>query len=189
MNEKLVAADYRDIAGDFKTASSVSLEDVLVAKERRQAVRCRLQNTFGQVAVSLAVNYVGDVKSNFYTKIIFGEGYKSIINAVNTHFRVVNLSFSGEEGFFIVDGDAEKIKRTLVLTEESHPLGRFMDIDVYASDGRQISRESIGMPARKCMLCEKSARECYILRSHSPDELRAFIDAEVTRFLIKKYGD
>lgn len=190
MNKKLVEADYRSIVGDFKkTEEKVDLSQILLAKEDRQAFQRRLLATFGYPLICLTVNYPGPIKSNFYTKIIFAEGLKSIVNDVNLHFKAVNLRFSGEEGYFVAEGNAQKLKRILSATEETHPLGRFMDIDVFDDKGEQISRESIGLPPRKCLLCEKTARECYILRNHSSNDLKAFIDGKVEEYLEIKYGN
>ena len=190
MNEKLVEADYRIIVGDLKkTGEKVDLSQILLAKENRQAFQRRLLATFNSPLVCLTVNYPGSIKSNFYTKIIFAEGLKSIVNDVNSLFKVVNLRFTGEEGYLIAEGNARELKRILSETEETHPLGRFMDIDVLDDKGKQISRENIGLSPRKCLLCEKTARECYVLRNHSSDELKAFIDGKVEEFLKKKYGN
>lgn len=188
MNKKLIDADYLSIVGDLeKTGEKVDLSRILIARENRQAAQRRLLATFGCPLICLTINYPGPIKSNFYTKIIFAEGLKSIVNDVNLHFKVVNLLISGEEGYFVAEGNARELKRILSTTEETHPLGRFMDIDVFDDKGEQISRESIGLLQRKCLLCEKTARECYILRNHSSDELRAFIDGKVEEFLERKY--
>lgn len=190
MNEKLVEADYRSIVGDLKkTGEKVDLSQILLAKENRQAFQRRLLATFNSPLVCLTVNYPGSIKSNFYTKIIFAEGLKSIVNDVNSLFKVVNLYFTGEEGYFVAEGNTRELKRILSETEKTHPLGRFMDIDVLDDKGKQISRENIGLSPRKCLLCEKTARECYVLRNHSSDELKAFIDGKVEEFLKKKYGN
>ena len=89
---------------------------------------------------------------------------------------------TGEEGFFVINHDAIKVKEFFVNLEETHPLGRFMDVDVFDKNAKQITRESIKHPSRKCLLCGRDARECYLLRAHTQIELKSFIDHAVMDF-------
>ncbi|MBR5250883.1 MAG: citrate lyase holo-[Clostridia bacterium] len=93
---------------------------------------------------------------------------------------------TGEEGFFVINHDAIKLKEFFAKIEETHPLGRFMDVDVFDDNGVQITREAINEPPRKCLLCDRDARECYLLRSHTPQQLKDFIDSAVIEFNAKE---
>ena len=61
--------------------------------------------------------------------------------------------------------------------EESHFLGRIFDIDVYDGEGGQVSRSSLNLAERKCLLCGNDARICARSRVHSADELNEKIAA------------
>ena len=61
--------------------------------------------------------------------------------------------------------------KTLIQLEETHPLGRFVDIDVYTNKG-QISRAYLDMK-KKCMICEKNAFVCMQENRHSLEEIKA----------------
>lgn len=67
---------------------------------------------------------------------------------------------------------ASFIKKLTVQIEETHPFGRLYDIDVYGMDGKGISRQELGLPVRKCLICDKDAKICGRSRSHSVEELQ-----------------
>ena len=76
--------------------------------------------------------------------------------------------------------EAAEAKKIAVEIEESSPEGRALDIDIVTPEG-SLSRHDLGLPPRKCVLCESPAKECAAGRKHPYDELRA----EIIR-LIKK---
>ncbi len=76
---------------------------------------------------------------------------------------------------------ASRLKERLMETEEHHPLGRLMDLDVlYLAGGklRRIGRTGLGRPPRKCFLCPRAALECRRERRHAPSELAAYVRAK-----------
>lgn len=179
-NQKSVKGAF--VSLDGKTGNEIALHTLLDAKENRSQTQRRLLKTFGGTLVCLLVNYVGQVKTNSVTRRIFDEGAKAITQGLAVDYLAINCFETGEEGFFVTQTEAKVAKKILCKIEESHPLGRFMDIDVFDGEGNQISREDIGLDARKCFLCDKDARECYILRRHSGQELKNFVDDTVNRF-------
>ena len=181
LNTNTVRGEFLSLDG--KTGNAIPLEVLLDAKEDRSKTQRRLRRTFGGTLVCLLVNYVGQVKTNSVTRRIFEEGAKAIFSLLEVDYLAVNLFETGEEGFFVTQLDAEKAKRVLCQVEETHPLGRFMDIDVFDRDGRQISRQDVGFEPRKCLLCDCDARECYILRRHDAQQLKKFIDTTVEAFV------
>lgn len=74
-----------------------------------------------------------------------------------------------------VDYDAELMKRVCVEAEETIPGGRLLDIDVMDENGTPISRNDIGIPQRKCFLCDNSASSCVSRRLHSPEEVADWV--------------
>ncbi|MBQ9185123.1 MAG: citrate lyase holo-[Bacteroidales bacterium] len=84
---------------------------------------------------------------------------------------------TGFEAYFVVDLPAVDVKRICCEIEDNHPLGRLMDIDVIAGpEIRPLSRAESGLPERRCLLCEKPARECMRAHRHTQAELHAAID-------------
>ncbi|HEX2925123.1 MAG TPA: citrate lyase holo-[acyl-carrier protein] synthase [Ruminiclostridium sp.] len=83
--------------------------------------------------------------------------------------------------FFVVSSDAYQLKERCLELEESHPFGRFWDIDVYLCNGGKLSREIMKHGERICFLCRDSAKACSYEMRHSHEELVAYIQ--------KKYSD
>jgi holo-ACP synthase CitX len=68
-------------------------------------------------------------------------------------------------------GDAVRAKKTTVSVEEGFDWGRGFDIDVLTGTG-PLSRESLGMGARKCFLCAENAKVCARAGTHDMENLR-----------------
>ena len=89
---------------------------------------------------------------------------------------------TGFEGYFIVDMPLADAKRTACRIEDTHPLGRLMDIDVITADG-PLSRGSIGLPERRCLLCDQPARVCMRARNHTAAQLLDKIKELLTKYI------
>ncbi len=89
---------------------------------------------------------------------------------------------SGYEAQIVVDEDARRLKKIALKIENTHILGRFMDIDVIDSDKMQISRKDMGVSIRRCFLCENDAKLCARSARHSLDELLLFIHNQVLQY-------
>ena len=90
---------------------------------------------------------------------------------------------TGFEAFLVVDLPAREVKRACCEIEDSHPHGRLMDIDVLSGGDRLsiLSRTEVGLPERRCLLCERPARECIRAGRHTTDELLARISEILKR--------
>lgn len=82
-----------------------------------------------------------------------------------------------------MDLPAREVKRACCEIEDSHPHGRLMDIDVLSGGDRLsiLSRTEVGLPERRCLLCERPARECIRAGRHTTDELLARISEILKR--------
>ena len=113
-------------------------------------------------------------------KIIFGAAIDEITNANLKIQKIQKYEVaSGFEAQISVNENAMKLKKITVQIEENHPLGRFMDIDIISSSKKQISREELFMPARKCFICGYDAKLCARSAKHSLEELLLFIHNKV----------
>ena len=59
-----------------------------------------------------------------------------------------------------------------IRLEESHPLGRLWDIDVFQDSPEAVSRETVGAERRTCLLCGRDAKECARSRRHDIRKLQ-----------------
>ena len=151
---------------------NVSVTDILAARDQRAAAQKRLLKAFGKPLICFTMNIAGPVK---YSEAIL-RGYqlgKRLLSArvQALHFEE-SLSPTGCEGFFVVDADAVTLKKICVAIEDSQALCRLFDMDVLDTDGRKLSREELGLPGRKCLLCDNPAPVCASTRAHSVAELQ-----------------
>ena len=75
-------------------------------------------------------------------------------------------------------GDAVNAKASAIEIEEGYEWGRALDADIITADG-PLSRHSLGIEPRRCLLCGESAKICARRRAHDIEKLRA----EVSRLL------
>lgn len=150
-----------------------SLEDILKARDLRVKTQKELVSSFGKPLVSFTVNMPGPEKKNETSRKIFDAGVLALREKLAPDIVYYKLSDeeTGYEGFFVADITARELKKKTCDVEETHPLGRLFDMDVIDEDMRHISREELGLPKRKCLICEREASFCARSRTHGVDEL------------------
>lgn len=152
----------------------ITLSRLLDARDRRRETQMRLMSENpGLSLLVLMVNIPGDVKRTPESYDIGMEGVAAVRHAFAG--RVCSMSVNdfetGFEAFFLVTGSPDDAKRLAVGIEESHPLGRLMDIDVIGGDGAPLSRSGLGHAPRRCLVCGDNARICMRTRRHAVGEI------------------
>ena len=166
-------------------AERVTVPDMMNAREARaQAQRALLARYPDAAVVCLCMNIAGPIKRTENIERAFAWGVsrvKAVLAPYETLFDAAIHEKTGPEAMICVRADAKAVKRRLCALEDGEALGRLLDIDVIAPDGGKISRTDIGLPARRCLLCDKPAPVCARSRAHSVDALferaNALIDA------------
>lgn len=154
----------------------VTLEQLLDAREQRAARQRMHICKFGVPLVSFTVNMPGTYKKTSESCIIFREGCAALKKKLEENFsqpvysEVYELD-TGYEALIGVNADVKSLKENVLQVERMHSLGRLFDFDVIGLDGNPISREALGYPKRKCLLCEQDANLCGRSRKHGTDEL------------------
>ena len=150
-----------------------SLPEILDRKEARAQQQFALLQE-GPCLISFSMNIPSACKSFALASAGFEEGLKQSRRALgeNVERKCIRSSgITGEEALLLLDAKAQDVKARMVALEETHPLGRLWDIDVLGADGRSLSRQELGHPRRKCLLCGEDAKVCGRSRAHSPEEL------------------
>jgi len=75
---------------------------------------------------------------------------------------------------YILSSGGEKLKRFCVEIEESLPNGRLLDIDI--TSRIPLGRKELGLPPRRCFICDRPAAECVAAQRHSREEIARFIE-------------
>ena len=167
----------------------ITLEQMLAAREDRVGIQRRLIYEFKHSVISFTLNIAGPFKCFALANKAFKRGKALIEKKLEQsgHLLVAReekTAITGYEAFFVVKGNAESVKKLMVTIEDGEAIGRFFDMDVIKADGEKISREDIGFPPRRCLICDNPASLCARSRSHSLE----FIERETVRML-KEYFD
>lgn len=163
------------------SGAEASLDAILDARERRAGERQALLLVGRGPLVAISAVMPGVVKTCPLSCAIHAAAIVAFEETLRSNdwpaekFRT-GTPVTGPEALFAVAADPESLKRACVDLETRHPLGRLWDIDVVASTGT-VSRKDVGLPARRCILCDQPAHACARSRAHDVGELLAAIEA------------
>ncbi len=137
---------------------------LLIAREQRAFLIGKMSQKFDTVTIK--ANVPGEKKNIPLAKLVtkhFARVVRKIgVSALKEHYSADGLTVFGK-----VNNGLE-FKEFAVSTEEVHPLGRLIDIDVILKGEKQsLSRGRL----RKCFLCDKPAFVCGKIKTHTVGEL------------------
>jgi len=166
-----------------------TIQDLLDARELRVKFINELIDRYGSTVISLRVNYPGLEKDNAITRKIMEIVGVLVTNFFSGKIKYSMMSYTAEGPImiYVIGEKVEKVKNFAIDIEERHTLGRCIDLDVYDTDGKSISRVSLGKELRKCFICDKSAHECVRNRTHSYEEIAKFIADRYNDYLENMY--
>lgn len=161
----------------------VTLAEMLATRERRAAIQQEiLQATDGAALVSATLNIPGPVKSSPLLVALFNQAMEQIEARLQDTTPLVNLyreEKTGPEYYLLVGLNPKEVKKRMVDIEENHPYGRLLDLDIlWLEDDtkKSISRQELGLPSRRCYVCQQDAKICGRARKHSIEEMRQAIE-------------
>lgn len=177
--------------------ATIELADMLVAREKRSL---RQQQLFAQFPMGTllcaTLNIPGPIKRSETLRLVFDR----IMESVLAQFDLAQILFqkqldqkTGIEFYLMTLEEATTVKQKMMTIENTHPIGRLFDLDVLVMiDGQKkgLSRHELGMPTRRCLICEEDAKECGRSRKHSVEEMQMKI-VELIKEFIKEddYGE
>ncbi len=156
------------------------LNHMLTAKEARWTYRNQLAKQWGRTIVSVTLcvplGYRSDPAYQNLPERAADALAQILVQRGHGTRRLLGLDGAdGSCAMLGVEGNAEDIKRCCAAWEQTLPGGRTLDIDVMDKAGRQIDRESLGMPSRRCYLCNLPSSVCIRERSHDAQALEAAV--------------
>lgn len=155
--------------------SEVTLMQILEARDRRVQKQKQLLDKYGKTLICFTMNIPGPVKVTPQIDAAFRYGNSLIQSAFSIVHMEDTSADTGFERFYVVNGDPTHIKEECVDIEDSFkltPWRRLFDMDVLAANGSKLSREELGLPRRKCLICDQDAAICGRSRVHSVPELQ-----------------
>ena len=165
----------------------ITLERLLRSRDARYARQLEWVRDYpGVTLVCLTVVLPGPVKRDRRSLAVAERG----VAAIREMFRPLKEECldleTGFEGYFLVEGGIVDVKRACCRIEEEDPMGRLMDIDVLEPVGDTVvpvGRDRLGLEERRCLLCDRPARECMRAHTHSQQDIFAKIDEIVNSAL------
>lgn len=156
----------------------ITLDALLQSRDKRAAYQRYLLGEYpGKTLLCLTVVMPGEVKRNLYSLVVAQAAVSALIARFGSdiiHAETCDQP-TGYEAYLLTSMPLRDAKRAVCHIEDSHPLGRLFDIDVIAPDGIPLSRQEVGEPMRKCLLCDNEARFCMRNHTHTSGELMARI--------------
>ena len=154
---------------------AVALDDILAARDARVA-RQQAMLAQGGVLLSLTLVAPGAVKRSPLLDAIFAAALAALRPLVDdARARIEAVDDSGHHALYLLDGEARDWKTRLLALENRAPLSRLWDIDIIDRDGVAVSRRDLGLPPRRCLICDDDAKTCARERRHDIAALQADI--------------
>lgn len=172
----------------FDDGTPISLEQMLLAKEKRVENQLLAISLYKKPLVSLTLVIPGPIKNSSGANYIFQEA----ITALHQFFIKNDIplikkqhyhELTGYEAILVVDCAIEKLKQYCIDIESQHPLGRLWDIDVIDPiTQKSVSRSQFEYAPRQCLVCEDIAKICGRSKRHSLDEIFVAIKEKIENF-------
>ncbi|MBQ9838235.1 MAG: triphosphoribosyl-dephospho-CoA synthase CitG [Oscillospiraceae bacterium] len=150
------------------------LMEILQAREDRANKQKLLLAQYQKPLLCFTMNIPGPKKLDRDVSVGFFVGSRLLTDALSPYpvlYREERRPITGCEGYYVVDMPAKELKALAIELEDIDPIGRLFDLDVLDTDGRKLSREELGYPRRKCLLCDNDAMVCASTRAHKLEEL------------------
>lgn len=169
----------------------ISLQQLLDSRDRRSQHQKDLLGTHpGKSLLCLTVQLPGAEKRNALSLRIAAAAVEAILQVFPVEYKELLDLETGYEGYFLLPMDPVSVKRIACQVEETHPLGRLMDLDVLSTQSAQngeagmwmVDRGALGLPPRRCLLCGNEARYCMRAKTHSLEELLARMEEMVAAY-------
>jgi holo-ACP synthase CitX len=150
-------------------------DNILHAREKRSQQIEYLLSKY-DVLVAIKVNFPGNNKNHPLAYLII-----NALSLADLGLKIVKTywytSLDGPYYLLSVDDAGQSAKSIAISFEENHPLGRFLDVDVYTKQGNHSRKEK-----RKCFLCDQLAHVCVREKRHTYDDIYSYIESRVLSY-------
>ena len=163
--------------------AEATLEEVLSAREQRQALQQALLRSHTLPLICLTLNIAGPYKLTPMSWFAFKESVQIIRQTFGrpVEYREVQRP-AGCEGYFVYNIDTHNLKQRCMEIESAAPIGRLLDIDVFTPKGQKLSRPH----ERLCLICGNPVTPCSRSRAHSLDVVQAEIFRLLSEFAAQR---
>lgn len=156
---------------------AVSGSEILEARDARHARLLAALAAGAPSTLFLSLNVVGEEKTPPGAAPLFAWGAARLAILL-PGLREVHRATDrlGPFALFLGGWAPVLAKEAAIALEEESPAARLLDLDVYDGGGNPVGRRELGLPPRRCLLCEEAAADCMRLSRHDRHLLRARTD-------------
>lgn len=164
--------------------------DLLEERERRVEVQNELMEKYQKTLLCIRVNYPGIYKDTDLSRKIFFQMEKIVVDLLSIYieYKLLKVTAEGPIEIMILNEEPDTVKSMAMRIEDTHPLGRFVDIDVYDPQTKvSISRTKFKAEPRRCYLCNDLAVNCTRQRKHQINELINYMGEKYKEYVKNIY--
>ena len=159
--------------------ATVRLQEILASRDLREQT---VEEFFSEGIDSMVVatmNIPGSEKNSLIISRAFDMAMQDLFSELGSGQLLPLQKTSAETGpcaMFLIEGGntVQGMKQQLVQFESTHPIGRWLDLDVKQKGDTAVSRASLGLPERTCFLCGEKSTVCRRNPTHTVKELCSF---------------
>jgi holo-ACP synthase/triphosphoribosyl-dephospho-CoA synthase len=166
-------------------AVSISLADVLAAKEQRQYRQKLLLDEYGLTLVSITINMPGAVKDSILIRMLCDFAVAAVKKNLPVCAEQIVYLPTGPEALIVTSTPAEQAKKICAAIEGDQPFARLFDLDVCNAQGELLSAQN-SRGLRKCYICGKPAVYCMREAKHSQIQIQQAVQGLFNQFLAEQ---
>ncbi len=164
---------------------SVGIEEVLAFHDAVSRKRAALTEKYSLPAVTFTLNIAGEKKRSILSDFVYKAELKKAEAVLKNPVCEDRIETpAGICSFFVLKEKAAVLKEECKALEDEKN-GRLFDFDVTDENGAFLSRET----PRKCLICERPAKECGRNRSHPLSEIERKTDEILSGFASEYLGE
>lgn len=180
--EEIILGDFRE---NHKELTPELFEELSKYKTKKCEKISLLHDQFEEPVITMKANYPGINKMNRSTKFIVKEvsiNFEDVFEKKILHKNYYETP-EGPIIFYVVKGDSKTLKENSIFIEENHPLGRFIDIDIYdVNDDYRTTRMDLSYKPRNCFICNRPASVCSKNENHTEEELIEYLELNLKEY-------
>jgi len=156
--------------------------EILDAREQREKqIQESVERTDDTIIV-ISTNIPGEDKVPQGAFRVFTYGCVAVRGELSTHYIILDKDAAGYFSILSCSENPETAKKIAVQIEETTEAARLLDIDVYSNNGKQIGRKELGLPPRKCLVCDEPAVDCIRSANHGIDIVASKVEGMLRGF-------
>lgn len=164
------------------------LQAILAAREERSR---RIEQLFSS-GLSSIVTATMNIPGQEKTSMLINRAFDLALQDLFIEFGSDQLFLlqkdsckAGPYAIFLIKDTIQplQMKIELVTFETTHPIGRWLDFDVYPQKGSLLGRKNLNLPQRRCFLCDEEATICRRTATHSVQELYSYTEKNLRAYV------